>query len=354
MGLENLTRPQKILDRFHRMRKSVCLGRVVEVWRTSYRGKETERKIVIVIEKEIATGKGTESENDVIGIGIVIGTETAIGTGVETEIEAGTEMPIGIGTGIGRTGPGERIESEREIGREIGSGKEVLVVLASTRTCLVTETGIEVGVVVGVVVRVGEGGAENVLRCRWSDCHGRIEAITRSRKGLHYCQYLRIMWFHHLTITPTITTKARVQGICTGFPRTCTLILLRDHRIITTWPDHIPEANASRAMALGSEARARRRDRRDRCCTSLRINPGRSAPGARCRRNAMRCFLSGSDRARLLRNRRLHCALQRGRTRLPCNNCRAAPSLLKTSFLSSRWHQDGHLQHRRAEVRPAK
>lgn len=280
MVQENRTKLQKILGQCHHMRRNVCLGRVVQVWRRSYLGNEIEPRTESVIERENVIGTGKESVTDAIGIGVVIEieTETAIGTEAGTETGAETE----ILTGTGRIGPGEKIGSVRETGSETESGKGVVAVHVNIRKCLVVE------VVVGVVVQGGVVHAGNIPPCQWNGCHGQTGVNTLSPKAPRCCRYLRNMWFHHLTITPTIITKAQVQEICTGFPRTCTLILLRDHRIIMRWPGHIHEVNANHVMAHGNGARAHHLGHRDHCFIRIKSNRGNSALVTRCLRNVTR------------------------------------------------------------------
>lgn len=204
----------KILGQCHHMRRSVCRGRVVEVWRRSYLGNEIEPRIVSVIERENVTGKGKENESvtGVIGTGIVIGnvieTETVTGIEAGTETGAGTERLIETGTGTGMRGPGEKTGSVKGIENETESEKEVVAVHVNIRKCLVSETGIVVEVVVGVVVQDGVGFAGNMLPCR-NGCHGQTGLSILSPKALHCCRYLQNMWFHLLTITLTIITKAQ-------------------------------------------------------------------------------------------------------------------------------------------------
>jgi hypothetical protein len=275
------------------MRRSVCRGRVEEVWRRSCLGNEIDLRIESVKGRENVTGKGTGTVTDVIETGIVIGnvtgTETVIGTEVGTEIEVETERLKGTEIGIGRTGPGEMIGSVRGTGTgsETESGKEVVAVHVNIRRCLVRETGIVVGVVVEVVVQDGVGHAGNMPPCQ-NGCHGQTGVNTHSQKAPRCCQYLQNMWFHLLTITPTIIMKVQVQEICTGFPRTCTLFLLRDLRIIMRLPGHIREVNGNHVMARGSGVKAHHQGHREHCFIRLQSNPGNMGLVVKCLRNTMR------------------------------------------------------------------
>ena len=291
MVQESRTRRQKIHGQYHRMRRSVYLGRVVEVWRRNYLGNEIDPRIESVKGRENVTGKGKETVTAVIETGIVIGnvtgTETVIGTEVETEIEVETERLKGTEIGIGRTGPGEKTGSVRGTVSETESGKGVVAVHVNIKRCLVRETGIVVGVVVGVVVQDGVVHAGNMPPCQ-NGFHGQTGVNTLSQKAPHCCQYLQSTWFRLLTITPTIIMKVQVQEICTGFPRTCTIILLRDLRIIMRWPGHIREVNGNHVMAHGNGVKAHHLGHRDHCFIKLQSSLGNMALVVKCLKNTMR------------------------------------------------------------------